>query len=456
MAGIGPIVVQAHAGPITAECSFFLDAGCEVVVNTTFLGWEPAPAVGGGPPRASLGTFQLLNAFGARLRSAPLPAAVGAVRAASCFTLRLNAAAWSRILTELVLAGVFAGGNVNDYDELQQLMEEATIPNPANLHITDADVAVGQPFIIPAGAGAAAVETRRLLSLVRYLHLATVGLLEDLHSRSPWRALVTLVSCVGASLTSASRTDETSHIQDFAALFRARRPECTADGALARALRNIASDVRLPKELRPDILTSDALAEAAIDGLNYQSLDRRPGIEERRVSLLVREVTPTQPIRLAVRAPRATMPVAHHPVHHGSPFRAPFRTPWLTFRTPFRTPWLNSSVPHACTLVCDVPESWRASVLRCPCGLCTPSQHILPLLWQAPLLAAYTLHALLHAPACEVPKLWWPGVRRRPRYQLGARVCPIRTQSDCEAGPPLKWHLPKVAPLTPCWWCNVT
>ena len=99
MTGIGQIVVHAHAGPITAGCSFFLDAGCEVVVNTTFLGWEPAPAVGGGPPRAGLCTFQLLNAFGARLRSAPLPAAVGAVRAASCFTLRLNAAAWSRILT---------------------------------------------------------------------------------------------------------------------------------------------------------------------------------------------------------------------------------------------------------------------------------------------------------------------------------------------------------------------
>jgi hypothetical protein len=83
-------------------------------------------------------------------------------------------------------------------------------------------------------------------------------------------------------------------VWDFAALFRARRPECTAeDGALARALRNIASDVRLPKELRPDTLTSDALAEAAIDGLNYQSSDRRPGIEERRVSLLVREVTLT-------------------------------------------------------------------------------------------------------------------------------------------------------------------
>jgi hypothetical protein len=75
---------------------------------------------------------------------------------------------------------------------------------------------------MPGGAGAAAVETRRLLSLVRYLHLATVGLLEDLHSRSPWRALITLVACVGPCLTAASRADEVSHVQDFAALFRAR------------------------------------------------------------------------------------------------------------------------------------------------------------------------------------------------------------------------------------------
>ena len=308
--------MQAHAGPITAECSFYLDAGCDVVVTTAFLSWEPAPALGAGPPRAGLSTCQLLYAFGAKLRTAPPPAVGGAVRTASCFTLRLNAAAWSRILTELVLAGVFAGGNVTDYDELQQLIERATFPNPANLHITDADVALGQPFIIPGGAGAAAVETRRLLSLVRYLHLATVGLLEDLHSRSPWRALITLAACVGPCLTSASRADEVSHIQDFAALFRARRPECTTDGALARALKNIASDVRLPRELRPDVFTLDALAEAAMDGLNYQTLERRPGIEERRVLLLVREVTLTQPIRLALRTLRAAAPAVHHSVHH--------------------------------------------------------------------------------------------------------------------------------------------
>ena len=81
-------------------------------------------------------------------------------------------------------------------------------------------------------------------------------------------------------------------MQEFAALFRARRPESTNDGALARALKNIATEVRLPPELRPALLTLDALAEATIDGLNYQSPERRQGIEERRVSLLVREVTP--------------------------------------------------------------------------------------------------------------------------------------------------------------------
>ena len=215
--------------------------------------------------------------------------------ASSPFTLRLNAAAWSRILTELVAGSVFAGGSISDHTELQRLVDEAALPNPANLQVTDADLAAGQAFNIPGGDGAAAANQRRLLQPVRFLHFATVALLQDSQARSPWKAVATLAACVGPCLTTPSRLDETSHVQEFAALFKARRPESTTDGALARALKNIVSEVRLPPELRPDLLTLDALAEAAIDGLNYQSQDRRQGIEERRVRLLVREVTTRHP-----------------------------------------------------------------------------------------------------------------------------------------------------------------
>jgi hypothetical protein len=286
-----PIVVQAHGNAITSDCTFYLDAGCIVVVKTPFLHWVPSPAVGGGPPQAGLGTFQLLYAFGARLRSAAAPAVVAAVRGASPFTLRLSAAAWSRIFDELVLAGIFdSAGAIEDYDELQGLIESAIYPTPANLHIADADLALGQAFTLPNGNGAAAVRNRELLAQVRFVHLSTVALLEDVNARSPWKALTTLIACVGPCLTNASRMDETSHVQDFASLFRSRRPECTTDGALARALRTITSDVRLPHELRPATLSPTALAEAAMDGLNYQSMDRRPGIEERRVDVMVRKV----------------------------------------------------------------------------------------------------------------------------------------------------------------------
>ena len=290
MANPQPIQVLANAGALTSEGTFYLDAGCDVVVCTTFLAWVPAPAIGGGPPLAGLSTFQLLWAFGSRLRTAPAPAVVGAVRGASAFTLRISAAAWGRVLDELVLAGVFSGGPIDNYEELQLLIESAVFPTPANVYISDADLALGQPFTLPNGNGAAAVNARAMLAQVRYLSLATVALLEDASTSTPWKAVVTVCVCVGGCLTSASRVDETSHMQDFAALFRARRPECTTDGALARALRTLSSDVRLPLELRPDILTPDALAEAAIDGLNYQSAARRTGIEERRVHLLVREV----------------------------------------------------------------------------------------------------------------------------------------------------------------------
>ena len=272
MANPQPIVVHAHGGALTPEGTFYLDAGCIVVTSTAFLAWEPAPAVGGGPLRAGLGTSQLLYAFGAKLRSATAPAAVAAVRGASPFTLRLSAATWGRILDELVLAGVFNGGSISDYAELQKKIESAVIPTPANLHIADADLALGQAFTLPGGNGAAAVRSRELLAIVRYLSLSTVALLEDSSSNTPWKALITLCACMGPCLTSASRLDETSHLHDFAALFKARRPECTTDGALARALKNISSDIRLPPELRPEVLTPDALAEASIDGLSTISL----------------------------------------------------------------------------------------------------------------------------------------------------------------------------------------
>ena len=132
---------------------------------------------------------------------------------------------------------------------------------------------------------------RAMLAQVRYLESWPRSPSSKTHPPAPRGRLWLLYASawVVASLR-LRRVDETSHMQDFAALFRARRPECTTDGALARALRTLSSDVRLPLELRPDILTPDALAEAAIDGLNYQSASRRTGIEERRVHLLVREV----------------------------------------------------------------------------------------------------------------------------------------------------------------------
>ena len=141
MANLQPIHVLA--GALTSEGTFYLDAGCEVVVSTAFLSWVPSPAIGGGPPLAGLSTFQLLWAFGSRMRTASAPAVVAAVRGASALTLRISAAAWGRVFDELVLAGVFSGGPIGNYEELQQLIEGAVFPTPANLQISDADLALG-------------------------------------------------------------------------------------------------------------------------------------------------------------------------------------------------------------------------------------------------------------------------------------------------------------------------
>ena len=86
---------------------------------------------------------------------APFPALLWIRHAVNVLTVRLTDAAWSRILTELLAAQVFAQ-TANSLDELHTFMKGATIPTPANLGLVAGDWHNAEAFTMPGGTGAAA------------------------------------------------------------------------------------------------------------------------------------------------------------------------------------------------------------------------------------------------------------------------------------------------------------
>ena len=131
-----PVMVGSPIGAPTADCPIYLDANSPVVLATPCLNWQPAPAGPGGQARMQLMTFQAVSAFLPPCSTSRTAVDQAAANAVNVLTVRLTDAAWSRILTELLAAQVFAQ-TANSLDELHTFMKGATIPTPANLEMAE-------------------------------------------------------------------------------------------------------------------------------------------------------------------------------------------------------------------------------------------------------------------------------------------------------------------------------
>ena len=131
------VVVSSPADPPTAECPIYLPANSALVTITPYLDWLPAPPGPGGSVRVQLSTFQAVRAFLPRCSISRLPADLTAARAINAFTFRLTDGAWTRLLSELHDAGVFAHAQLG-VPHLHDCIGEATLPNPANLALVAA------------------------------------------------------------------------------------------------------------------------------------------------------------------------------------------------------------------------------------------------------------------------------------------------------------------------------
>jgi hypothetical protein len=108
----------------------------------------------------SVPAYALLFSFGIRCRVSPLPADQLAARGANPFTLRLHAAYWSRMLTELCASGLAPPGTVyGTVSELHDAIAGLSLQNPNQLLIVAADWNLA-PGLAAPGAGAAQAAAR--------------------------------------------------------------------------------------------------------------------------------------------------------------------------------------------------------------------------------------------------------------------------------------------------------
>ena len=306
-----PVTVHLPAGPATPDSPVFLDSAEPLVLATAFLPWQSYPAAGAVPARVSLPSWLMIRLWIKRSSLSSLPADLAVLAGVDVFEFGLTAAAWSRILTELVDSDLL-NATFSDPSTLDVAVEGLTIANPALLVILAADLDRGESFDTPGAPGRAAVPARRAgggrpavraipaiapappapgPASLRFIHLCRLPRLEDPADRCPLLALALAAGAFGAISTRDSRTDEAATVNIAADVLRLNLYRFVAGGGDLSAA---ALAINLPKILVAahralGILRTSAYSEAAVvsdlaDGLRYLlgGPEERRAIEARR------------------------------------------------------------------------------------------------------------------------------------------------------------------------------
>ena len=196
------VVVSSPTTNPTADCPIYLDADSPVVSATLFLGWQRAPAGPGGRARMQLMASQAMIAFCPRCSISRRIVDQTAAHAVNALSARLTDSAWSRILTELLSAQVFARP-ANSLDELHASMGDACFPTPARLEIAADDWHRVEAFAVPAETDTATVAARQRFEPIRFLGLVNALDVEVPMASLPLGLFSAIVALAGSYRTQA-------------------------------------------------------------------------------------------------------------------------------------------------------------------------------------------------------------------------------------------------------------
>lgn len=264
----GAVAVNLPGGPLTADAMVHLDAAESLVVNTPFIDWTPVAAAAGAPARVAAPLFRLLRIFAARLSISSAAPDIAAANAVSVWRTRFNAAAWSRIFTELKASG-YAAAPIATLRQSDLQLSTITLANPPRMQLVAADWLPSEAFTMPGGNAAAAVARRALLAPLQFLELVTAPMLQR-PGNLPLQRLADISGYLGACATHASRYAVVGIPQSSAVtLSAACGPDTMANGVRAQRVGQTLDRLRLPSSLRSTSLEEHDLALELDDGITF-------------------------------------------------------------------------------------------------------------------------------------------------------------------------------------------
>lgn len=323
------VVVSQGADP---SLPVKVPAAHPVIALTPFLDWASSPNIGNVPHKQML-HFQMIRAFGRRLKK--VPPVLGPVPPVSVgsFMLAFNSAAWTRYLQELIDSGL-AQSKPSDMTSLDKAIDSLVLTNPENMKIDVTDWQLGeassaaaavaaQPAVragggrraqaaVPAILGRAALNPRLEFMSEDFLPITNLEIPED---PSPWAAISFLVGALGPCLTQAARNAPGS---------AARMTATALANGLTQFYSTVSSDPdSLAGEL-PDYLRTVMLALPAPFRSHGNSMSElRADLRDSIIYLQGREERArVETMRIFLIAPRYALPPPSPRVgltHSGSP-----------------------------------------------------------------------------------------------------------------------------------------
>ena len=232
-------------------------------------------------------TSQAVIAFFSRCSISRRIVDLTAARAVNALAVRLTDSAWSRILTELLSAQVFARP-ANSLDDLHASMRDACFPTPARLEIVADDWHHVEAFAVPAEIDAAAVTARQQLEPIQFLSLVNALDVEEPMAPFPLSLFSIIVALVGSFRTQATLRMGAPSVRLSASAFRAHftSTACT-DAQLAAEVASFVERSMFPHQVRNFGASEDERCKDLKGGFNHLSSSwGGRSVEGERVQLL--------------------------------------------------------------------------------------------------------------------------------------------------------------------------